>query len=43
MKRIIQLAFKDIMVNFCPGKLNDDGAKWIIDRTYELANKKFNN
>lgn len=36
-EKIIPLAFKDIMVNFCPRKLDDDGAKWIIDRTYELA------
>lgn len=41
-EKIIPLAFEDIMANFSPRKMDDSGAKWIIDRTYELADEKSN-
>ena len=36
-RTLIPVAKADIMASFCPRKLDDEGANWIIDRTYELA------
>lgn len=37
--KIVPLAFQDIMAQFSPRPLDDAGAQWIIDRTYELATR----
>ncbi len=36
-QKIIPLAFADIMTRFSPRALDDEGARWIMDRTYQLA------
>ena len=36
-RTLIPVAQADVMANFCPRKLDDAGAEWIVERTYELA------